>query len=142
MGTKPQMTDENPIHDEFLQYPVHKVVSVFGDPAKVDKAVAELRSNGFAVDDIEAFCGVPGQEDREFEGTKRGIWSSFVSGLHHFGPDRTYVERYEGHLRDGHCLILVRVTKKDAKAKAAEILHRHTDERVTYFGLLMADEIQ
>jgi hypothetical protein len=142
MSTKPQTATGQTVHDEFIQYPVHKVVSVFNDPAHVDAAVAELRQNGFAKDDIEAFCGAPGKRGREFEDTKHGVWSTFVSGLHHFGPDRTYVERYEHHLRNGHCMILVQVTSDAKKQRAAGILHRHTEERVTYFGLLMADEIK
>ena len=128
--------------DDFLTYPIHKLVSVFEDPDEVTAAVEELQANGFTMDDIEAFCGWNNENDRHVEGTSKGVWDSIVHAGRHIGPARTYIERYERNLQDGHCIIMVKVTKKVKKDRAAEILHRHTKERVTYFGLLMADEIQ
>ena len=127
--------------DDFLTYPIHKVVSVFQDPSEVAAAVKELESVGFDAEEIQAFCGWEPKDRREFEGTHRGAWDSFVHAARHIGPARTYVERYEKHLRDGHCMIMVTVTQKRKKERAAKILHAHTGERVTYFGLLMADEV-
>lgn len=144
MSTQPQpeLNAGTETHDDFLTYPIYKVVSVFEDPNEVEAAVNELRENGFIEDDIEAFCGWEGQKRMDFKGTRHGVWASFIRAVQHVGPDRTYLERYEKHLSDGHCMIMVKVTKKEQKEKAAEILHAHTNERVTYFGLLMADEIQ
>lgn len=131
-----------PLHDDFLAYPIYKVVTVFKDHDEVVPTVEELQKAGFSEQDIEAFCGVDGEKRMDFEGTRHGVWASFLRAVQHVGPDRTYLERYEQHLRDGDCMIMVRVSKKEEKERAAEILHRHTDERVTYFGLLMVDEIQ
>ena len=151
MSIKPTITSDAeikldtgfPAHDDdFITYPIHKLVSVFADPADLEAAVAELSQHGFASEDIEAFCGWENKTEREFAGTRPGVWDSFLHAARHIGPARTYIERYERHLQDGHCMILVKVTRKERKALAAEILHRHTDERVTYFGLLMADEVK
>lgn len=145
MTTDPDITTETGFpapDDDFLTYPIHKVVSVFTNPNEVGAAVEELQANGFTMDDIEAFCGWQGEKRMDFEGTRHGVWAELVRAIQHIGPDRTYLERYEKHLQDGHCMIMVKVMKKERKEKAAEILHRHTDERVTYFGLLMADEIK
>ena len=130
------------VADDFLAYPMYKVVSVFTDPGEVAAAVDELHANGFTDDVIEAFCGWQGLKSQTFKGTKPGVWESFVHAAKHVGPERTYLERYEKHLQDGDCMVMVRVAKKAQKELAAEILHRHTQERVTYFGLLMADEIK
>ena len=129
-------------HDDFLTYPIYKVVSVFTDPDEVQACVAELQAKGFLAEDIEAFCGWEGQKRMDFAGTRHGVWATFIRAIQHVGPDRTYLERYEKHLQDGDCMIMVSVRNKERKAKAAEILHTHTNERVTYFGLLAADEIQ
>lgn len=128
--------------DDFLTYPVHKLVSVFDDPDSVAAAVTELQSNGFLMEDIEAFCGWKETNSRSFEGTRPGVWDTIIHAGRHVGPARTYIERYEKNLQDGHCIIMVAVTKPHRKQLAADILHRHTDERVTYFGLLAASEIQ
>lgn len=144
MSTQPQASpiSDLPVHDDFLTYPIHKLVSVFENPNDVNAALDELLEHGFAADDIEAFCGVQGEKRMDFEGARHGVWATFIRAIQHFGPDRTYIERYEKHLRDGHCMIMVRVTNKERKETAARILHHHTKERVTYFGLLTADEIQ
>ena len=142
MGTKPQMSTGVTPHDDFLTYPIHKVVSVFTEPDNVIAAVEELQASGFSPDDIEAFCGWQGQKRMDFEGTRHGVWTTFVRAIQHVGPDRTYLDRYEKHLQDGHCMIMVSVKEKRKKERAARILHTHTPERVTYFGLLMADEIK
>ena len=144
MSTKPQTTLETgfPAHDDFVKYPVYKVVSVFKDSDKVAGAVEELRLRGFTADDIEAYCGWQGQEAKIFEGSRPGAWESFIQAVKHVGPERTYLERYEKHLKDGDCLIMVKVANKEQKARAAGVLHGYTNQRVTYFGLLAADEIQ
>jgi len=145
MTTDPHITTDAGFpapDDDFLTYPIHKLVSVFEDPNEVAAAVEELREHGFTMDDIEAFCGWNNEKDLHFEGARSGVWDTILHAGRHIGPARTYIERYERHLQDGHCLIMVKVTKKDRKALAADILHRHTEERVTYFGLLMADEIK
>lgn len=151
MSTEPIVSTEQdvtldtgfPAHDDdFLTYPIHKLVSVFEEPDAVEAAVRELEASGFTMDDIEAFCGLQNTPDRHFEGTRPGVWDTILHAGRHVGPARTYIERYERALKEGHCLIMVKVDKKDRKALAAEILHRHTDERVTYFGLLMADEVK
>lgn len=144
MSTNPETapSEEIPIHDEHVKYPYYKVVSVFKDPEQVVAAVNELREAGYPQEDIEAFCGVKSEEPVHFEGTTNGVWSNFLHAARHIGPSRIYLERYERHLSEGHCLIMVRVDTEVRKNRAADILHRHTDERVTYFGLLRTDEIK
>ncbi len=143
MNTEPETADEIAVAaDDFLKYPMYKVVSVFQDADEVVMAVNELQASGFGGDEIEAFCGWEGLKSAVYPGTKPGVWQNFVHAARHVGPDRTYLERYEKHLQDGDCLIMVHVENKERKAEAAKVLHRHTKERVTYFGLLMADEIK
>lgn len=144
MGSMPQSTQESeyPTHEDFVKYPLYKVVSVFEDTQKVDDAIDELNQHGFTVDDIEAFCGMEGEKEIDFDGTQHGTWTTFVRAVQHIGPERTYLERYEKHLREGHCLVMVNVRNTERKNTAGRILNNHTPERVTYFGLLAADEIK
>jgi hypothetical protein len=140
--TKTAVDEDFGEQPDFIKYPRYQVVSVFPDSTKVEAAVSDLRGNNFSSDDIEAFCGWESTDPKIFEGAKPGVWNQFIHAAKHVGPERIYIERYERHLRDGDCLIMVKVANKEQKASAAEILHRYTDERVTYFGLLAADEIQ
>jgi hypothetical protein len=126
----------------FLTYPIHKVVAVFEDRDAIEAAVEELKQHNFPADEIEALCGIEGEAQMDFEGTRHGALTTLVRAVQHIGPDRTYLERYEKNLHDGHCLIMVRVTNKLRKTLAAEILHKHTQQQVTYFGLLLIEEIR
>jgi hypothetical protein len=130
------------VADEFAMYPLYKVVSIFDDPAIVDAAVAELKDHGFKEDDIEAYCGLEGKKDLHFHGTRKGKLAGLIRAIQHVGPERTYLERYEKGLDEGRCLIAVAVRNKERKDTAGRILNHHTNERVTYFGLLAADEIK
>lgn len=140
---KTQIAEEqHPAHDDFISYPLHKLVSIFETPEDMEAAVAELHANGFPADDVEGFCGTEGENRMDFGGEEHGFWTSLLRNFQHIGPDRTYLERYEKHLHDGHCMVMVSVTNKVRKERAARILHNHTKERVTYFGLLAANEIK
>ena len=144
MSTEPERA-EAATHssDDVFSYPLYKVVSVFTDPDAIVPAVEELRASGFGDDEIEAFCGWQGmKEATDYDGTQTGIWEHFVHAVEHIGPNRTQLEGLEKHLQDGHCIIMVKVSKNETKAKAAEVLHHHTNEKVIYFGLLMTDEIK
>ena len=144
MGTQANANEQADLQvfEDFLSYPLHKVVTIFEDPDSMEAAVAELRGSGFGETDIEAFCGYQDEKQMDFTGAKRGVLATVLHSMKHIGPDRTYLERYEKHLNDGHCMVMVSVRTKLKKDRAARILHQHTGARVTYFGLLAADEIK
>jgi hypothetical protein len=139
---KPSAVESFPAHEDFIKYPLYKVVSVFGKPENTRAAVIELRKHRFPIDDIESYCGKEGEKKFDFDGTRHGVWTKFLRAIQHIGPERTYLERYEKELHDGHCIIMVNVRNKERKETAGRILNNHTSERVTYFGLLAADEIK
>ncbi len=144
MSAQPKAIPESdyPAHEDFVKYPLYKVVSIFEKPGDVDAAIEELNDHKFTLDDIEAFCGIEGEEKMDFDGTRHGPWAKLVRAVQHIGPERTYLERYEKHLAEGHCMILVSVRNAERKHTAGRILNKHTKERVTYFGLLAADELK
>ena len=127
--------------DVFLTYPIHNVVGVFDDRAAARAAVDELISHGFAEKDIVRYHGTAGEEKIDFEGTRHGSLTTLVRALQHLGPDRTYLDRYEKYLHEGNSIVMVRVTTKGRKQSAAEVMHKHAVHRVTYFGLLLIEEV-
>ena len=127
--------------DEFLTYPIHNVVGVFDDRGTARAVVAELISHGFAEKDIVRYHGTEGEDKIDFEGTRHGTLTTLVRALQHIGPDRTYLDRYEKYLHDGDSIVMVRVGTKGRKQSAAEVMHKYAVHRVTYFGLLMIEEV-
>ena len=127
--------------DAFLTYPIHNVVGVFDDREAAKAAVEELLSHGIAEKDIVIYHGTEGEEKIDFQGTRHGSVSTLVRALQHIGPDRTYLDRYEKYLHEGDSIVMVRVGTKGRKQSAAEVMHKYSVHRVTYFGLLMIEEV-
>jgi hypothetical protein len=120
---------------DFLGFPIHNVVGVFDDADAAEAAIQELRESGFAESQLAAFYGTD-LEEREAHTLPR-----FVRALQHIGPDRTYLERHEKLLREGHPLVMVHVSDKRHKARAADIMHHHTRGHVTYFGTWVIQDV-
>ena len=121
---------------DFLGYPIHNVVGVFDDAEAAEAAVQELRESGFSESELAAFYGTDDDENME-----RHTLPRFLRTLQHYGPDRTYLERHEKLLRDGHPLVMVHVSDKRHKARAADIMHHHTRGHVTYFGTWVIQDV-
>ncbi len=138
MNTKPERSNVN---DDFILYPLYKVVGVFSDDETVKAVVAELHRKNFTSDEVESFCGLDGAKRIDFDGTKHGVWTTFVRDIQHLGPDQSFLEKYEKDLKNGNCLIMVRAASKERKDTATKILHGYTDDRVNYFGLLLIEEV-
>jgi hypothetical protein len=144
MSTKPAEKKGGTVltaDDEFLSYPIHNVVGVFDDRDAARAAVAELISHGFAEKDIVIYHGTEGEKKIDFEGTRHGSLTTLIRALQHIGPDRTYLDRYEKYLHAGDSIVMVRVATKGRKQSAADVLHKHAVHRVTYFGLLVIEEV-
>jgi hypothetical protein len=121
---------------DFLAFPFHNVVGVFDDADAAEAAVRELRESGFPESELAAFYGSDDNEELE-----RHTLPRFLRTLQHFGPDRTYLERHEKLLREGHPLVMVHVSDKRHKARAADIMHHHTRGHVTYFGTWVIQDV-
>ncbi len=128
-------------NDDFILYPLYKVVAVFSDDETVKAVVGELHRQNFTTDEVELFCGIDGAKRLDFDGTKHGVWATFVREIQHLGPDQSFLEKYQKDLKEGHCLIMVRAADIHRREIATKILHNHTKDRVNYFGLLLIEEV-
>lgn len=120
---------------DFLAFPVHNVVGVFDDAEAAEAAIQELRECGFPESELAAFYG----KDDEERG--QHTLPRLLRTLQHYGPDHTYLQRHERMLRDGHPLVMVHVSDKRHKARAADIMHHHTRGHVTYFGTWVIQDV-
>jgi len=125
---------------DFLAFPVHNVVGVFDDADAAEAAIQELRESGFPDSELAAYYGTEA-EKRNFDGARGHSLPRLLSTLQHYGPDRTYLERHERSLRDKHPLVLVHVSDKRHRARAADIMHHHTRGHVTYFGTWVIQDV-
>ena len=128
-------------HDDFLAFPIHNVVGVFDDVEAAKATVNELRESGFPESEITTYHAAEGAEKADLGTTRHGTLPAFLRALQHYGPDRTYLERHEGFLREGRCIVMAHVRDKRHRSRAAEIMHHHTKRHVTYFGTWLIQDI-
>lgn len=128
-------------NDDFVVFPIHSLIAAFHDVESMKLAIRELKDNGFAPDDIRSFVGQEGIEQMDFDGSVNGSMAELLRSLQRLGPDRTYLERYEKFMKDGDSLLMVRAPKEERKQVAADIMRKHSPHRVTYFGMLVIEEV-
>lgn len=123
--------------DGFTPDPLYKLMGIFEDSDAGVAAVEELTSSGFAADDIELFCGIPGEQTYDFSGDEHGLAAKFMRKFRSITFDRVIMERYQQALHDGHCVLMVHIHKTPRREEAAAIMNRHGAVQVDYFGLAM-----
>lgn len=121
----------------FTPDPLFKMMGVFDDSEAGVSAAEDLKANGFAADDIELFCGVPGAETYDFSGDEHGLAAMFMRKFRSITFDRVIMDRYQAALRDGHCVLMVHIHKNARQDAAAAIMHRYGAVQVDHFGLAM-----
>ena len=127
--------------NEFVAFPLHSLVAVFHSADELNVALGELKEEGFAPDEMRSFVGEEGMREMDFTGTAHGPFAELLRYLQHIGPDRTYLERYEKYMRDGDGILMVHAPQEQNKQTASEIMRKHSAHRVTYFGMLVIEEV-
>ena len=126
---------------EFVATPLHNIVAAFHSADSMNAAIGELEKNGFARADIRSFVGQEGMKELDFDGSAHGSMAELLRSLQHIGPDRTYLERYEKYMQDGDCILMVHAPEERQKKQASEIIRKHSEHRVTYFGTFVIEEV-
>lgn len=127
--------------DDFVVFPIHSLIAAFHDVESMRAVIGDLKENGFARDDVRSFVGQEGMAQMDFDGSANGTMAELLRSLQRIGPDRTYLERYEKFMQDGDCLLMVRAPQEQRRQLAADIMRKHSPHRVTYFGMLVIEEV-
>ena len=61
--------------------------------------------------------------------------------MQHIGPSRTYLDRYEKYMRDGDGILIVHAPHAEKRQIATDLMKEHSAHRVTYFGMLVIEEV-
>jgi hypothetical protein len=112
-------------------------MGIFEDSDAGVAAAEELKASDFAANDIELFCGVPGEQTYDFSGDEHGLAAKFMRKFRNITFDRVIMDRYQAALRDGHCVLMVHIHKTPRREEAAAIMNRNGAVQVDYFGLAM-----
>ena len=133
--------NERRTNEDFVAFPVNSLVAVFHRVDSLNEVIEELTKTGFGRDEMRSFIGEAGMQELDFDGSAHGSAAELLRSLQHIGPDRTYLDRYEKYMRDGDSILMVHAPQKEQKQIAADIMRKHSDHRVTYFGTLVIGEV-
>ena len=130
-------------HGRFIGYPTDRMLAVFDDPTRAASAAAELIAAGIASADVSILRGEEGA--RQLDGT--GAAHGLVGRLRRVTsftvmdqlPDMAW---YEGAVRRGGAVVMVRVRGDDRKAAVLDALRRHGAHFINYYGRFATEELE
>ena len=130
-------------HGRFIGYPTDRMLAVFDDPTAAAAAAAEITAMGIPAKDVSILRGEEGAGQLDGTGAAHGIigrlrrLTSFT--LMDQLPDMAW---YEGAVRQGGAVLMVRVRGDEPKAAVLDALRRHGGHFINYYGRFATEELQ
>ena len=119
----------------FTPDPIYHLMGVFPDRNGGTAVIEQLTSGGFDPANIELFCGVEGAETYDFSGKDHGIGATLLRKFRNITFDRVILDRYEMALKQGHCVMMIKIDKPEQKIDASALMEAGGASQVDYFGL-------
>jgi len=116
-----------------------RLFAVIDDPARVEPAVAALRS-ALAANDICVLCGDAGKGRLAVPGAWSGSFGRVLL-VHQLGIESRHVRRYDTELAKGHYILEVHVPDADERGDAVTILRAHGARFFNFYDRWAADEL-
>ena len=126
----------------FIGYPAGWTLSVIGDSAAADAALAELTESGVRADDVIVLSGAGAAEQIARLGTSTGLAARLRRGVQFVTMDQMPdLHVYELAIEQGHPIVGIRVADTENRRGAIEILRRHGAHFINRFGDWATEEI-
>ncbi len=127
----------------FIGYPVDRMLAAFDDPADAAAAAAALRATGTPDGDITILRGSEGADRLDGSGAANGPVSK-LRRLVSFTvmdqlPDFAW---YEGAVRRGGAVLMVRVRGERPTRAVADILRARRGHFINHYGRFATEEIE
>jgi hypothetical protein len=126
----------------FIGYPAGWTLSVIGDAAAADAAVAELQTAGIGAYDVIVLAGTNCADQIARLGTSTGLAARIRRGVQFVTMDQMPdLHVYELAMEQGHPLLGIRVADSEKRMAAIDILRRHGAHFINRFGDWATEEI-
>lgn len=113
-------------------FPRHYVVTVIPDRERPEQAVADLRADGFASDDVELWSGEQVLANHEPYLAQHGLRERL--GRLFPGEESEVLEEYLEEARNGANFVTVRAPDEEPRGRAAAILKGHLGHAMRYYA--------
>ena len=130
-------------HGRFIGYPTDRMLAAFRDPSQAAAAAAELTAAGVEARHLSILRGEEGARQLDGTGAAHGVFGR-LRRLTSFTvmdqlPDMAW---YEGAVRDGGAVVMVRVRGDARKAAVLDSLRRHGGHFINYYGRFATEELE
>ncbi len=123
--------------DDFIPYPIQRVVGTIADAQDARRAIETLLQHGFRHSDIDILKGEEGLHRLDPSGSEHGFLAQFQrTVLRVFGGAEEFksLSRHAEDVRAGRFVIMVLAEAREMRNVAADVLNSHGAEFVGFYG--------
>jgi hypothetical protein len=128
--------DEHQAND-FIPYPMDRVVGTMADTAQARAAIEALLQRGVDPAHIDVLYGESGLHRLDPDGAEHGFWARFQRTLIHtiaVNEESSHLRHHVEDLRSGRILIMVLVSEGHTREDIAETLSANGAAHIGFFG--------
>ena len=121
--------------DNFLRYPMDKLLGVVSTPRELRATIVELNAAGFGEHEISVLCGKKGADRLDITGKDHGVFARFYRFVEKFGDrESRNLADYQQELLHGHFLLAIAAANKRKREQASKALQAHGGHGINFFG--------
>jgi hypothetical protein len=121
--------------DDFIAYPMNRVVGTIVDPTHAQAAIEDLLQVGFARQDIDILHEEADLHRQAPAGAEHRFLNQFQRTLiRTLGDEHKHLRHYVDDVRAGRSVIMVLAKKRDKREAAADILCTHGAQTIEFYG--------
>ena len=123
--------------DDFIPYPIDRVVGTLPDGARARAAIEALLQGGVDAAHLDVLYGESGLHRLDPDGTEHGFWSRFQRTLINtlaVNEESSHLRHHVDDLRAGRIVMMVQVTERHTPESIGETLRAHGAEHIWLFG--------
>ena len=123
--------------NDFIPYPINRVVGTMLDGRRARAAIEALLQRGVDPAHIDVLYGESGLHRLDPEGAEHGFWARFQRRLINtlaVNEESSHLRQHAEDLRAGRIVIMVLVTEHHTRQEIGETLSAHGADHVGFFG--------
>jgi hypothetical protein len=130
--------------NDFIPYPIDRVVGTLVDSAQARVAIEALLQRGLDPAHIDILYGESGLHRLDPDGAEHGFWTRFQRTLINtlaVNEESSHLRHHAEDLRAGRIVIMVLVTERYTRQDIGETLSAHGAEHIWFFGKLTMEAL-
>jgi heme oxygenase (mycobilin-producing) len=132
----PQVLEGSP-----LPYPAHKIVGILPNEEAAWQAIDELKSRGFAEEELQLWGGQAGAQAILDSYRQSGLMGRLKGLRFKYGEEGDITQHYIEDLRVGYFLLVIPAPNAEAKVIVRDTMVKHGGHRIIFFDDLATETL-